>query len=455
MNKQNILIQIAFSLIIFVIEYLFAVNNTPYTTRFFEFQLVIVWGYTQYSSYKKFGVFNLFTLLLSTTFIFAVGGVFHFAVSGDDITILDNRGFGNYVFPNSIIQKSLLLYTIYIAISYLSYSLIYDTRIYYLQQENKYKRFDFKRLGKILMYLFLWAVIYKGYLYVNSFSVSRVLIYLYGNMENPVPTWVRFFATFFEIGYFFIIASKPNKSVFKKYSILYFATIIPEVILGNRGMLGAFILFYLWYYSRNYKEKAFKTKYIVVGGVFMLFVFQFMELYRNSFSAGELSFSLTSFLVGQSISFYILPLYMLNAGAIQYYSYPFVLYTLLGGFSGYTGQSIEVLKHKCGVGHQLMYAVNPNYYLSGGSFGSSSITELYDLGIWGVIVGAVLVPCMIKFIDRKITTSPFFRFASFLIFSDLMLSPRGSVLPGAYGLLKLFIFYTSCLTLYSMFIKRR
>ncbi len=453
-GKQSTIAWVIISLIVFVIELLVISDNST-TTRYFEFQLLLLWSIALFQSYRKFGILNLFTLILLTTFVFSIGGVFHFFVSGENICVLENRGFGDYSFSHSVIQKSLLIYTIFIWISFLTYQGIYKKSDFEVPLREGPNSARLLRIGKFLMYFFLLIEIYKGYLFVTSFSISRVLIYLNGNMDNPVPTWVRFFATFYEVGYFFIVASRPDKSTFKKFSLLYFVTIIPEIVLGNRGMFGAFLLFYFWYFNKFYKEKVVKTKYIIAGGVVMLFVFQFMEFYRNGLTASESSFSLTSFLVGQSISFYILPLYMLYAGSIQYYSYPFVLYTFLGGFSGYTGQSIEVLEHKCGVGHQLMYAVNPNYYLGGGSFGSSSVTELYDLGMWGVVVGAILMPYMIRFFDKKMQTSTFVRFASFGIFSDLILSPRGSFFPGAYGILKMFIFYTACMIVASFFLKSK
>lgn len=453
-GKQSTIAWIIISLIVFVIE-LLVVSDNPTTTRYFEFQLLLLWSIALFLSYKKFGILNLYTLFLLTTMIFSIGGVLHFFVSGESICVLEDRGFGDYVFSHSVIQKTLIVYTIFIWISYLTYQEIYTPKVYELRQRNEVNNLKLQKIGITLMYAFLAIEIYKGYLYVSTFSISRVLIYLYGSMENPIPRWVRLLATFYEVGYFFIIASKPDKKIFKKFSLLYFVAIIPEIILGNRAMFGAFLLFYLWYYNKFYKAKAIKTKYLVIGGAVMLLVFQMMEFYRNGLSLSGSSYSLTSFLVGQSISFYILPFYMVYSGSIQYYLYPFVLYTFLGGFSGYTGQSIEVLEHKCGVGHQLMYAINPDYYLAGASIGSSSITELYDLGLWGVIAGAILLPYMIRFFDRKMQTSTFVRFVSFTVFSDIVLSPRGSFFPGAYGIVKLYLFYIAVMWAFSFIYKSK
>lgn len=454
-TKKNIsyLLLIILSVVIFLIEF-FTVNENSFFTKFYEFQLLAIYGICQIQSVRKFGMFNIFTLILVGFFIFAIGGILHYFLSGDSILELPGSGFGDFYFKNSEIQASLLIYTIFVLLAYLVYKRNYQNNdkteylIHY--REQNYNPMYFK-LGKWLMWSFLIIEIYKGYLYFSSFSLDRTLIYLYGNMANPVPTWVRFLATFYEMGYAFILCSLPDKTIFKKYSALYFVVLIPEILLGNRGMFGAFLLFFFWYYARFYNPQPIKTKYVFIGGALMLVVFQAMQFYRDDSDMSAVTFSLTLFLKGQSVSFFILPLYMQFASSMQYYLYPFVLYNLISGFSGYTGQSIEVLQHNCGVGHQLMYAINPDFYLSGASLGSSSITELYDLGIIGVIVGALFFPVMIVFFEKKFASSRFFLFLSFFLFTSFVMSSRGSFFPNTYAILKYFIFFKMLIYEYQFF----
>ena len=455
MNKRNYVIILISSLLAFGIEYLLF-SNISSTTTYFELQLVLIWAIAQFYSYRTFGIGNIYTLVLSATFLFSVGGVFHYLISGEDICQLLGMGFGNYYFSNRIIQESLWAYSVYIWLSFITYRYLYfkfkKKNNLVSIQKIRYNNPIYYRIGKFLMYVFTIVAIYKGYLYVTSFSMDRVLIYLYGNMANPIPSWLRFLDTFFTVGYYFIIASNPDRKTFKKYSSFYFIAIIPEILLGNRGMFGAFLLFYIWYYYRNFNSRAFKVKYLLTFGIAMLMLFQLMQFYRDGFS-GDTSLSITRFLVDQSVSFYILPLYIQHAGNIAYYSYPFVFYNLIGGFSGYTGQSIEVLQHNCGVGHQLMYTVSPEYYLAGASFGSSSITELYDLGALGVILGGILFSVMIFFFDKKINVSPFMRFISLFLFTAFILSSRGSFFPSLYSIIKLFIFYKFSLIVFGKIVK--
>lgn len=450
---KNYIVSVLLSIAVLLVELIF-LNGDYYLTRLLEFQLIVSWLIIQYRSIKKFGLFSLYSLCMIGFFIFSIGAVFHYLLSGDDIRILE-RGFGYFKFSYLTIQESLWVYTVFIVLSYFTYNYLYT-----LNKHHKIKNdltpspilFD---SGRCIMWLFLVVEIYKGYLYFNAFNADRVQIFLLGNMANPVPGWVRFLSTFFQVGYYLILASIPTPSEFKKYSILYFVAIIPEILLGNRSMFGAFLLFYMWYYYKFYNKQAISTRTAIIGGICMLIIFQLMEFIRDGASYSLSSFSITKFLVSQGVSFYILPIYIDNMDHIQFYLYPFILYNIIGGFTGYTGQSIDVLKHNCGVGHQLMYTVDPDYYLAGASFGSSSIVEVYDTGIIGLIIFSIFFSYMLMFFERRFKSNRFFCFCCMIIVTHFVLSARGSYFPQMYALVKFFIFYKIISWLIKMVVKKK
>lgn len=82
---------------------------------------------------------------------------------------------------------------------------------------------------------------------------------------------------------------------------------------------------------------------------------------------------------------------------------------------GATGQSYEVLATRSGLGHQLIYTINPSYYLNGFSLGSSSVTELYEFGLLGVGLGAILFAWIINKIETM-KINRYYLFFSFEIF---------------------------------------
>lgn len=454
-NKNaHLLVMMLLSLIIVFVEYILIDENSTITT-IYQIQLVCVFVIIFYKSFKKFGLFSLISLVLIGFFFFAIGGVFHFLVSNDDIRELAS-GFGYFVFTNKMIQESLLVYTVYLLITYYSYSIIYSRSRYHINEVEFVSNPRFLIIGQTLMWLFLAIEVYKGYLYFTSFSMDRALIFLNGSNASPIPLWVRFFATFYEIGYLFVIASVPDPKIFKRYSMMYFVVLIPEVLVGNRMQLGIFALYYFWYYSSIYKKQAFKTRTMVFLGVFMLIIFQAIEFYRNGILLQGASFSPTRFLAGQAVSFYLVPLYIMYASQIQYYSYPYFLYNILSGITGYgyNGQSIEVLEHNCGIGHQLMYAINPDVYLAGFSLGSSSVCELYEFGLIGVIIGAFFFALMLYWCEKVAIKYRLGLFLSYTLVGTFVISARGSYFPSVYIIFKYIVFYYLSLIVFSAIIKK-
>ena len=102
-----------------------------------------------------------------------------------------------------------------------------------------------------------------------------------------------------------------------------------------------------------------------------------------------------------------------------------------------------------------MYAVNPEYYLMGASFGSSCVTELYDLGKVGFVLGSIFFGYMVFWVDKKIDTKIFWRFAAFFILSNLLLAPRGMFFPSFYFLVKYYIFFRASSMLYKLVYKKK
>lgn len=454
-NKVSCLFYMGLSLLLLLIEHSFISENET-MTRILQFQLIAIFGMIFWSSYKKFGLFSLISLILIGFFLFSIGGILHFLLSGENICEL-NIGFGYFEFKHRLIQETLLVYSVFLLYLYLSYCLFNK----YNKNEEKEICFNsshkFFVIGKTLMWLFLFIEIYKGYLYFQSFSMERVLLFLNGSNASPIPIWVRFFATFFEIGYLFILASKPEEKHFKGYSLLYFVVLIPEILIGNRMQLGVFLLYFFWYSNKIYKKQPFKTSTIVIFGFVMLLFFQAIEFYRNGLIVQDQSFSPTRFLAGQAVSFYLVPLYMIYASQIQYYSYPFVFYNILSGITGYgyNGQSIEVLEHNCGIGHQLVYAINPDVYLAGYSLGTSGVCELYEFGFTGIIIGAIIFAFMVKICENIVSRFRLGLFLSFTLVGSLVVFARSSFFPSAYMIIKYIVFYESCIIAFQFLIKQK
>ena len=127
-NKKDLLLFTLFSMVLFLVEYQFLIQEENIYTTFFQIQLLVVYFTILWKSYKKFGFFSLFSLVLIGFFVFSVGGVLHFVVSGESMLKLEEIGYGSFYFSNVIIQESLLVYTVFFVVLYSSYSFFYKKK---------------------------------------------------------------------------------------------------------------------------------------------------------------------------------------------------------------------------------------------------------------------------------------------------------------------------------------
>lgn len=132
------------------------------------------------------------------------------------------------------------------------------------------------------------------------------------------------------------------------------------------------------------------------------------------------------------------------------HTYPFFLDSLIGGMLPAAGQSLETLQIRSSIGHQLVYTINPNYYLAGNSMGTSFITEAYEFGIIGVIISAFVFVKVILLFEKSIAKSRIGKYFLFYMFTIIVLSPRGAILPGIYDLLKYGIIGGGILLLFNL-----
>lgn len=447
-RRYNFLITLIVGLFCFLAEYWLTFETQEFSVLFM-WQLIIVYLFVQYRSIKMFGLFNIYSIYVVSIFIFSVGGVIFSMFFNIDFSDF-SMGIGDYKIPGNIMNRSFLLYSFMLLVSYFSYKQFNIQAITGNKLCISFNERNFK-IGRFLMFFFMGIALYKGYLTYKYYASNRTLMFLLGSDNSLIPLYVRFFSTFFQLGYIFIISSLPSKKIFLKYSVLYLISMIMDLLTGNRSMFGASVLFFIWFYYRYYSSKI-RLSYIFVVVFFAVALFQYIGITRNG---GDLDgYVITSlfmtFFLEQSTSFFILPLYMIFENDILYYQYPYILYTIIGGFSGYTGQSIEVLQHKCGIGHQLIYSINPDYYLSGASLGSSSISELYEFGWVGVFLGALFLGKMFVYFERKVTSNRLWLLLSLPVFQQLIMSPRGSYFPSLYGILKILIFYCFIVLVYNL-----
>lgn len=438
-----------FPIILFVIgiEFIYINENIKYS-HLLEIQLFILYILILAYNITKNGLFHIFSILIGTIGLFSFMGLFFSIFSDIDyrkaLTVIEID------LPEIIVQKTILLYSLFIVV--LNYSFIYFSKRDNLKNKSCLilpPNLFLLNIGKSIMLLCLGFALYRGYLEVKLLFGNRNLLFIGGSDSIGLPLYLRLASSFFQAGYLFILASLPPKKIFIKYTLIYILTIIPGMIIGNRMLLALSVLFIVWYLYKFYNHK-FNYLKIFLCGVSFMFILQVIALTRTNSEISEISLVslLQLFFISQSTSFYVLPLYIQYKTSIIDYNYPFILDPIIGGFTGATGQSYETLEVRSSLGHQLIYSLNPEYYLNGYSLGTTSIAELYEFGIVGILLGAILFAWMVYHFNYMVDKHRGYLLFSMIIFFALISSPRANFFPSLYDICKNLIFYLVILTLY-------
>ena len=384
--------------IIFSLEYL-AINNQVGYTNFLEIQLLLFYSFILYKAIKRYGLLDFFTIFLLVLALFSFMGIFFSIFTSHSYkqtpTFIDTD------YPEDITQKVILIYLLFLGTIHLSYNYfshknkLLESKVNTVSEyitEKSTDKFLFN-IGKKIMIVFFCFVFYRSYLEVQLLLGDRGLLYILGTSNLGLPTYLRYFTAIFQSGYLFILASYPPKKQFLKYSIIYVLILMPGMIIGNRAEFAVTLLFLIWYLYKMYNQK-FNYLKLFISGIGFVMLFQIIAIVRVGDKVVVNTFELiTTFFTYQSSSLDVLELYIEHKNDLEglNLNYPFILDPLVAGFTGLSGQSLEVLETRSSLGHHLIYLLNPEYYLSGFSGGTTSIAELYQFGILGVSIGAIFL----------------------------------------------------------------
>ena len=451
---------ILFGAIISLSEYFmdFYTRDTQ-LTDFYVIQLFFFFVISYTSTVKRVGVLHIFSLLHLTTFVFAFGSIVVSPLT-DLYSFRDSYSPLPITFAEDTVQKVILIYTIYVCASYLFYWSIYVYKklgskdIYILPTNEK-----LLSIAKLTMLFTLPFAIYYSILQFNIVAAEggRTALYAAGSSDAlGIPLFVRIPNMFFTASFYILVASCPPKKTFIKYVLLYFITLVPILLMGERGEVIVPIIFTLWYMKTYYK---IKINYLRLGllAFTIMAVAYVITFTRLGEDVGDLSALIIvfGFLGTSATSFSLLCYYIAYRSQMIPHSYPFVLDSLIGGLTGAYGQSLETLNVRSSIGHHLVYTLNPNYYLSGASTGTSFVTECYEFGVVGVVIGAFVLALLLIFIDQKMRKSYYLMIFLYLFFSMVVLSPRGGLFVGLYDIIKYSLILFVLITIYSVFHKKK
>ncbi len=395
-------------------------NNNVALTNYYLVQLGIVFAISYGSSVAKLGWTHIYSLLLFTTFVFMVSTpLLSPLADGDTIRIAFTPA--REVFDEVIVQKVLLLFSIYISTSYLFY---FNGKIKVKEVNNldDKTRFLYYSIGKKCLILLLpIAVAYSFYL----MTISRADLYASGT--SGIPFYIRVSNMIYTAGYFLIVASRPSFKQFSFFTLIYFISLIPTLLSGERGEVLLVAVFFIWYITKFYDKK---IKWFIIAILGLLGV---VTSYVISYTRQDLGIEtdnvfkmVLSFFSESSSTFKLTAFYVEYRDAVAH-NYPFFLdqpfygiASLLFGLPD-SGQSLEMLAVRSSLAHNLVYHINSGYYLGGNSMGTAWIAECYEFGIIGVMLGASLLSLFVKFYERRIVGNRFLSILTYLFFGTIIM----------------------------------
>lgn len=435
-------------------EYLFDIFNTDQSlTTFYIYQLMFFFIISYIGSVKHFGYMHVFSLLHLTTFFFALGCLPVGSIVDKDISFRYAQTPLEIHFQEQVVQKAIVLYLTYICSISFFYLVIHNKKDFQRVKESfaykeSYFNIRYYTIGKYLMLLSFPAEMMYSIKMMIDGLVSRVAIYASGGTDMPL--YLRIANLFFLSGFYILIASNPPRKKLNIFFGLYIITLIPILLMGERGDFIVPIVFYLWYTSKFYSAKYdFKRMgllavVILIGSYFI----QFTRLDQNIDDSGLRV--IPNAINSLATSFSLMCYYITYKAEVIAHPYPFIFDSLIAGLTGVSGQSYETLEHRASIGHHLVYTLNPNYYFSGASTGTAYIAEAYEFGIIGIIIACFVFALFMKFVDLKVWKNNYLKIFLFMGIQQLLLSPRGALFIGIYDIIKYSLAILLCSIVYGL-----
>ncbi len=426
-------------------------------TDLYLLQLGIVFSLSYSGTVFKLGWTHLFSLLQFTTFVFMVSTPLLSPLADGD-TIRNAYSPIRNIFKEEIVQRVLLIFSTYISTSFLVYFSIFKKTVLLKNSFNDEKQREiYYKAGRFCMITMLpFALLYTTFL----MTISRADLYTSGTGAMGMPVYIRISNMIYTIGFYLIVASRPAYNNFCKYTLLYFISLIPTLLSGERGEVLLVVVFFVWYITVFYNKK---VKLLIIG---LLGVLGVVSSYVISFTRQDLGVEsedlfkiILTFFSESSTTCKLTSFYVENRDAVAH-SYPFFLDQAIYGIKSFllgqpnAGQSIEMLATRSSLGHNLVYYLNPDYYLGGNSTGTAWVAECYEFGIIGIMLGAILLAWFIHLFEDRIVFGRFSSIFTYEFFGAIVMSPRGSLLPSIYSILKWLLVASIVCLIYKLVFKK-
>lgn len=306
---------------------------------------------------------------------------------------------------------------------------------------NDVKRYSWLKTCKVLfLFAFPFSLALNLFEFVQVLNGGYVSIYKSALSTPRILELSRFIV---QISYFGFLASNKKFGTYCLFSGLYFTFLLTDALKGGRLTVVAFILFFVCFMKYRYKE-SFKLRIASIAFILGLPLLQLVTLIRlNQSKLFNFLDSYRAFLFDNGVSLNVIGLTYTYMNKLPYHPYPYVLEPLTRVWTIFTnsvvrsgGQNTEIISNRFNLAHHLSYTLNPIAYEKGAGIGNSYLAELSELGIFGLVIGSILLSIIIFLIEQNLTRSFTLRYFSLIIVTHFFVMARAEYFIDTYTILK-------------------
>lgn len=298
------------------------------------------------------------------------------------------------------------------------------------KRQFKTKNFENHRISSILNIIFLPLAVFSILGKVMDFKYALDNGGYLALFEGQNETYSSFSSLGTTLMYVFwgMAFTFGDKSLRRRYLILFLFFAVLTILIGSRGMFGSFLMFMLYIYSLNRKINIVKILLIGVGAVLLLlfvFTFSIREIGASDVSGGNM---LSTFLYEQGVTFLVFDKTMdINDFPIVGYFQTFMpgagtIYTHLINPSAYP--------YELTFDAYISNTLNPIEYANGHGVGWSILGDLYVFSFGNIVffsILSIIFGCICAAIENHSNKHPFYSIVVYSLFFRFMILPRAGL----------------------------
>ena len=388
--------------------------------------------FASYSVYSLFYIWEVkklspFFIMMALSSILFIGGRFWGILLNPSLTLQEGTFFDYTMISSQHMKESLYYVLLFIFFASWGYK---SCRIG--ENDEPSTEIEYNERADAFMRKMWWVVCALAmYGQIKSFMLalsqgSYVSMYLAQSQDYSAGGALGKILLYISLGLSLAYTSEGTK---KRYLLLFFAYSVINILIGGRGVFGALLMFFIWYYSLSHKISIVKLGILAsLALAFLLWVFSFSIRQVDAEEYISLNDAISIFLHSQGISFAV---FDRSRDFLDYPTLAYVQSIVPGSSTIYSLISGASLKPQdVSFASYMSYNLNPLLFVSGYGLGWTLLGDLYLFGArtylgMGLLSFAFGFAC--SFIERKSSSSMFCKVLAYSIFMRFVLLPRAGL----------------------------